>query len=435
MVNTTKIGKKILIVGSGGREHALGWKLAQSPHVKKIYFTPGNGGTAEIGENIDITADNILGLLEFAKLNQIDLTVVGPEDPLSLGIVDEFQKADLAIFGPSKAAAKLESSKSWSSKFVEKYGIPAPRYKVFDSHQDAIKFVDSCNWGDLVIKADGLAAGKGVVLPSTKDEAKQTIVEMMREGKFKEAGRTVIIQERLRGMEISVIAICDGKDIKVMLPAKDHKRVNDEDEGLNTGGMGAYAPVPLLNKTMLDKIKKEILVPTVEGMISEKRPLVGVLYAGLMLTSSGPKVLEYNVRFGDPETQPQLVMLKSDLFEHLAACVEGKLKDEKITFFDGYAVTVVLASGGYPGFYTMGQLLHGLDQELPRDIVVFHAGTKLTQGQHFSVGGRVLSVTARGESLEKAVRQVYKVIDEGLVYFKSMHYRKDIARKALQPKK
>ena len=435
MVNTTKIGKKILIVGSGGREHALGWKVAQSPAVEKLFFAPGNGGTAQLGENVNISSDNIAALLKFAKQNQIDLTIVGPEDPLSLGIVDEFQKADLKIFGPSKKAAELEASKSWSSKFVEKYGIPAPRYKVFDSYKDAISFVDSCSWGDLVIKADGLAAGKGVVLPSTKDEAKQTLADMMLKGKFKAAGRRVIIQEKLQGEEVSVIAICDGKDMKVLLPAQDHKRVNDEDQGLNTGGMGAYAPVPLLNKAMLDRIKKEILIPTVRGMISEGRPFVGALYAGLMLTSEGPKVLEYNVRFGDPETQPQLVMLKSDLLEHLVACVEGKLKDEKVTFFDGHAVTVILASGGYPEFYTKGQLLHGLDQELPKDIVVFHAGTKLTQGQHFSVGGRVLGITARSKTLKEATDKVYEVINNRQVYFKSMHYRKDIAQRALLTKK
>ena len=429
------MNKKILIIGGGGREHALGWKLSQSKNVSKLYFAPGNGGTASLGRNIPIAGDNITKLIQFAKMEGIDLTVVGPEDSLSLGVVDRFNKNGLKIFGPSRKAAKLESSKGWCAKFMKRHNIPAPEFEVFSSLKKAISFVKSCPWTNLVIKADGLALGKGVVLPKTKDEAVTALRQMIQKGKFGAAGKTVIIQERLYGTELSVIALCDGKDIKVLSPAQDYKRVNDEDKGPNTGGMGACAPVPLIEKGLLKKIEQQILLPTAEGMADEGVPFTGVLYAGLMLTCEGPKVLEYNVRFGDPETQTQMMMLKSDLLDHLMACVEGRLNKEKLKFFGGYAVAVVLASGGYPDFYTKGQLLHGLDQELPKDIMVFHAGTKLTQGQHFSEGGRVLCVTTRASSLKKAVKRVYEAIDNKLVYFKSMHYRTDIAQKVLSVKK
>ena len=435
MVNTTKIGKKILIVGSGGREHALGWKLAQSSNVAKLFFAPGNGGTASLGRNVKILASNVSGLLRFAKKNDIDLTIVGPEQPLSLGIVDKFTRSKLSIFGPSKKAARLESSKAWCANFLDRHNIPAAGFKVFSSYKQAAKFIQNCPWTELVVKADGLAAGKGVLLPQTKDEAIREITDMIKSGKLGKAGRKVLIQERLYGTELSVIALCDGKDIKILLPAQDHKAVNDDDKGPNTGGMGAYTPVTLASKELIKQIKSQILLPTVDGMAKEGNRFVGVLYAGLMLTCDGPKVLEYNVRFGDPETQVQLMMMKSDLLNHLEACIKGSLKNKKVVFHKGYGVTVVLASKGYPGFYTKGQLIHGLEEKMPENVVVFHAGTKLSKDAHFSVGGRVLGVTVRAETLKKALMSAYDVIDSKLVYFKSMHYRRDIGKKDLIKKK
>lgn len=425
------MGKNVLIIGSGGREHALGWKLKQSKHVENIYFVPGNGGTAKLGENIKINSSNTLGLLKFAKKNKIDLTVVGPEDTLNLGIVDKFQRSGLLIFGPTKKASKLESSKGWFLKFAQRHKIPVPKFRVFSSYERAVSFVDSCSWGDIVIKADGLAGGKGVVLPKTKEEAMVVLKEMIVKGKFNESGRKVVIQERLYGEEVSVMAFCDGINIKVLTPAQDHKKVNDGDKGPNTGGMGAFSPVPMLNKKQLDMIEQKILMPTVDGMRKEGSPFKGLLFAGLIITRFGPVVLEYNVRFGDPETQVQLLMLKSDLFSHLFACARGKLASEKVEFNKGFAVTVVLACLGYPGFYTKGQLIHGLDQDCPKDIIIFHAGTKLTQGQHFSIGGRVLNISTRAGSLKTAIKKTYEAIDNKTVYFKSMHYRKDIGAKAL----
>ncbi len=421
---------KVLIIGSGGREHALGWKLKQSPQVKKIYFAPGNGGTEKIGENIKIAAEDIKKLLKFALTNEIDLTVVGPEAPLALGIVDVFLKKNLLIFGPTKKAALLESNKAWANKFMKKYHIPHPQSFIFSEYDKAVSFLKTYS-GLVVVKASGLALGKGVVIPKNKKEAIEAVKKIMVKREFGEAGNKTVIQEKLDGQEISILAFTDGKTIIPLLAAQDHKRIFDQDKGPNTGGMGAYAPVPLVTKKLINEINTTILKPTILGMKKEGAPYKGVLYAGLMITKNGPKVLEYNCRFGDPEVQPLLMLLRNDLLPLILACVKGRLSKQKIAFKRGSSICVVLASKGYPGHYQKGKTIDGLNIKQNHDLQIFHAGTIQNNNQTLTSSGRVLGVTGYGKNLKEAIKKVYKIIGKNGVNFEGMQYRKDIAQKAL----
>ncbi len=413
---------KILVIGSGGREDAIGRKLMREA---RLFFAPGNGGTAGIGKNIDIGVNDVDKLSRFASDNVIDLTIVGPEGPLSEGIVDAFEEDGLAIFGPSKAAARLESSKLWSSKFMVRHSIPSAQFREFQNPEDALHFVNRVGFKNTVIKADGLCAGKGVVLPNSTGEAETAILGMLSGKDFGTAGKTILIQERLKGPEISVMAISDGKVVVPLLPARDHKRVFDGDKGPNTGGMGAYAPVPDVTTGMLQDIYEHILLPTVSGMYEEGIPYKGVLYAGLMLTADGPKVLEYNCRPGDPETQPLMTLLQSELAPVLLSSIKGTLKKSQIKFRSGYSVCVVLTSGGYPGRYASGEVVHGATGQYENTEII-HAGTSYRDGLLVTCGGRVLGVTSYGKTLKEAARRAYSVIGTS-VYFKGMHYRSDIA--------
>jgi phosphoribosylamine--glycine ligase len=419
---------KILIVGSGGREHAIGWKLKQSSLVGKIYFAPGNGGTEKIGENINIAAEDIKELLRFVLDNKIDLTFVGPEAPLSQGIVDVFEKKGLRIFGPTKRAARLESDKAWAAGFMKRYLIPLPKSYVFNEAKKAIAFVNSLQNASIVIKACGLAQGKGVIIPVSIESAIEAIKKIMVNKEFGEAGKRIVIQEKISGPEVSVLAFCDGKNIVSLIPAQDHKRVFDNNQGPNTGGMGAYAPLHFVDKKMMGLIYDKVLHPTVEGMRKEGCPYRGVLYAGLMLTEEGPKVLEYNCRFGDPETQPLMMLLQSDLLKIVIAVAEGKLEKKMVRFKKGVSVCVVLTSRGYPGKYKKGEVIYGLDKLMSSLIHVFHAGTRKENNQITTASGRVLGVTSYGSNFNEAVKRVYRAIGKKGVYFKNMHYRRDIGK-------
>lgn len=424
--------KSILIIGSGGREHALGWKIKQSPQVAKIYFAPGNAGTEEVGENINIEAVNISQLLTFAKKNKIDLTVVGPEVPLAFGIVDQFQKNGLKIFGPTKKASLLEASKAFAGSFLEKYKIPHPISLTFLQLQKALDFVRQSSWSNFVVKANGLAAGKGVIVCHSKKQAIKAIKDLMIKKEFGSAGKKIIIQEFLVGQELSILAFSDGKTIIPLLPTQDHKPVFDADRGPNTGGMGAYSPVPFVKKKLMEKIIKTILQPTIAGMKKEGTPYVGVLYAGLMLTKNGPKVLEFNCRFGDPETQPILMLLQTDLVKIILNCLQGNLRKQKIKFKKGFSVCVVLTSHGYPGHYTKGEIISGLDITPEESVQIFHSGTKKINAKIVASGGRVLAVTALGKTIPIAIKKAYNLIGKEGVHFNKMHYRKDIGQKAIK---
>ncbi|MBI4973468.1 phosphoribosylamine--glycine ligase [Candidatus Roizmanbacteria bacterium] len=421
----------ILIIGGGGREHALGWKLKQSSRVTKLFFAPGNGGTAQLGENVNINATNIHAILSYVQKNNIQLTVVGPEDPLSLGIVDLFEKNKLTIFGPSRLAAQLETSKVWATDFMEKYKIPHPISHTFTDFKKAIVFIKSHDVSKFVVKASGLALGKGVILPQNKKEAQDALERIMLKREFGDAGKEVLFQERLTGPEVSLMTITDGKTIIPLVSAQDHKRIFDNDKGPNTGGMGAYAPVPFMTKKLLGHIQKTILQPTIDGMKKEKIPYKGVLYAGLMITSDGPKVLEYNARFGDPETQPVLALLKSELLSLLFASIQGTLKSKRIIFYKRSSVCIVLASQGYPGSYLKGVPIQGLLQKPKKDLTIFHSGTTKKDGNIITSGGRVLAVTASGKDMNKALQKAYSAIGKKGIYFKGMQYRKDIGKKLL----
>lgn len=418
----------ILIIGNGGREHALGWKLKQSPQVSKIYFIPGNGGTYELGENVNIKTTDIKTILNFVKQHKIDFTVVGPEDPLSQGIVDIFEKNNCMIFGPTQAAARLESSKSWSAHFMKKYKIPHPVSYTFTSYKKAVAFFSANNPLLFVIKASGLAMGKGVVLPSSKEEAIKALEDIMIKKEYGEAGCEVVIQERLLGREISLLALSDGRNVRSFPAAQDHKRVQDDNKGPNTGGMGTYAPVPFVSKKLMKEIQNTILIPTINGMRQEKHPYKGVLFAGLMITKEGPKVLEYNVRFGDPETQSLMMLLKSDLLSLLLACSQGTLKKKKIIVYKKAAVCVVLASKGYPGVYTKGELIHGLEKISEKNISIFHAGTIEKEGKIYTNGGRVLGAATLENNLKTAIKKIYFIIRKRRVHFAGMHFRNDIGK-------
>lgn len=423
---------KILIIGNGGREHALAWKIAQSPMVKKIFCAPGNPGIAEVAECVDIEAENMDGLYNFAVKQKIDLTVVGPEDALIAGIVDRFRDGHLNIFGPNKRAAIIEGSKVFAKTLMRKHGIPTADFKVFEDLKQAKKHLTTCEF-PLVIKADGLAKGKGVFICKTLEEANKHIDDIMKEKIFGHAGNRVVIEEFLSGEEVSILAITDGNTILPLPSVQDHKAVYDGDKGPNTGGMGAYSPVPSITEDMQLSIEENILVPVIHAMKRENRPYKGVIYAGLIITSSGPKVLEFNARFGDPETQVLLMRMKSDLVPLLVSTVKNTLEDIEIEWNDCVSVCVVMASKGYPDNYEKGFPISGLETIKEMDNVqVFHAGTSMKDGKITTNGGRVLGVTALGENVQEAQRTVYGAIQK--LSFKGAHYRRDIGAKAIYRK-
>jgi len=418
---------KILVIGSGGREHALVWKIRQSPHVSKVYCAPGNGGIAGLAECVALKADDIPGLLAFALDQGIDLTVVGPEAPLVNGIVDVFERAGRKVFGPSKAAAQLEGSKVFAKDFMARYFVPTARYAVFE-HLEAAKAAISGFTLPVVVKADGLAAGKGVVICQTRKEAEVALKAIMADRIFKDAGAKVVIEEFLVGEEASILAVCDGKHYQLLDSSQDHKRIFDNDKGPNTGGMGAYSPAPVITPELWKVITEKVIDPVVRGMGQDGTPFKGVLYAGIMVTKDGPQVLEFNVRFGDPETQAVLPRLKSDIVELMLAAIEGHLQNLKLEWDQRVCVSVVMAAGGYPGEYKTGKVIRGLDQ-VPAGAIVFHAGTKKENDQIVTSGGRVLGVTALGNGIAEAIKNVYQAVEK--ITFEGCQFRRDIGKKAL----
>lgn len=425
--------QEILVIGSGGREHVLGLKLRQSLNVKKLFFAPGNGGTQSLGENIEIGAEEVDRLAGFAQGHNIGLTVVGPEGALAKRVVDTFNERSLPIFGPSREAAQLETSKVFASRFMEHHDIPHPDFHVSIDMEDALRFIQNPKWKEgMVIKADGLAAGKGVILPDTPDEAREAVIDIMQNKLFGKAGERILFQERLKGPEVSVLALSDGQTVVQLLSAQDHKRIWDHDKGPNTGGMGAYAPVPFFTPALMQEVQEKILKPTIRGMAKDGAPYKGVLYAGLMLTDKGPVALEYNARFGDPETQPLMMLLESDLAPILLACIEGTLTPDMVRFRKGASVCVVISSEGYPEKPILGDTIHGLDKISDPDIQVFQAGTIVKSGVVQTNGGRVLGVTAYGAHMQEAIRKAYSVIGPEGVHFRGMHYRTDIGKMAIK---
>ena len=423
---------KVLIIGSGGREHALAWKISQSKKLTKLYCAPGNPGIEEIAECVPLKPSDLHGLLGFVLREKIDLTVVGPEQPLSAGIVDLFEASNLSIFGPSKKAAELEWSKAFAKDFMRRHDIPTAHYRTFSLEQigDALSYVEQYSF-PIVIKADGLAAGKGVTICETREHARSSLEMMMKEKLFGSAGETVVIEEFLHGEEASVFAICNGTDHITLAPAQDHKKVFDDDRGKNTGGMGAYAPAPVVTEKVMQRVKEKIIEPTLSGMMAEGRPFKGCLYCGLIITKDGPQVIEYNCRFGDPETQVVLPLYNGDLLELLSAASYGDLSGIEQPSHVGTAACVVLASGGYPDDYRVGFPINGLPdvKKLP-GVLVFHAGTKREGGNIVTAGGRVLGVTAweEGGALRPAIDRAYRAAR--LLSFNEMHYRRDIGMKA-----
>lgn len=421
---------KVLVIGSGGREHALVWKISQSPKVSKVYCAPGNAGISEQAELVPLKANDLSGILEFALKEEIDLTVVGPEDPLTRGIVDLFESKGLRIFGPSQKAAEIEGSKAFAKEVMKKYNIPTASYEIFEDRNDAIDYVRE-KGVPIVIKADGLAAGKGVTVCRTLEEAIQSIDRMMIEKVFGEAGRRVVIEECLEGEEASYIAFTDGKTILPLASSQDHKPVFDEDQGPNTGGMGAYSPAPVINEEVNQRIVEKILKPLIHGMEKEGRPYRGVIYAGLMIKENEPKVLEFNARFGDPETQPILMRMKWDIVPLLEACIEGDLSRFNIEWDPRAAVCVVMASRGYPRDYEKGKRINGLEEaSRMKDIFVFHAGTARVNDAIVTNGGRVLGVTGLGKSIPEAIDLTYQAVRK--IHWDGVHYRTDIGKKALR---
>ncbi|MDD4940606.1 MAG: phosphoribosylamine--glycine ligase [Candidatus Omnitrophica bacterium] len=424
---------RILVVGSGGREHALVWKIAQSKLVDKIFCAPGNGGTALQAENIDIRADDIAGLVRFGRREKIDLTVVGPEVPLTLGIADEFEKFRLPVFGPNKAAAAMEGSKVFSKELMRTYGVPTADFKVFGEAGAACAYIEKAG-APCVVKADGLAAGKGVIVAKTVDEAKAAVRQIMEGRVFGPAGDRVIVEECLTGQEASILVLTDSKDVIPLATSQDHKRIFDNDEGPNTGGMGAYSPAPVVTPALFDEIMKKIVYRTIDGLVKEGITYRGILYAGVMLTKDGPKTLEFNARFGDPETEAILPRMTSDIVEAMLAAASGNLG--KLAQAGGLAwqarpcVCVVCAAAGYPGEYKKGLPVSGLDAAgAMRDVMVFHAGTKKKDAGIVTGGGRVLCVSALGAAIRDARDKAYQAV--GKIHFEGMQYRTDIATKAL----
>ncbi|HBG8549223.1 TPA: phosphoribosylamine--glycine ligase [Clostridioides difficile] len=415
---------KILVVGGGGREHAICWKLSKEKNVEKIYCAPGNAGIADVAECVNIGDTNIEELLKFAKENEIGLTIVGPEVPLVMGIVDEFEKEGLRVFGPNKKCAQLEGSKAFSKEFMIKHNIPTAKYKEYTNLEDAISEIDSFGY-PVVIKADGLAAGKGVVIPENREDAIATLKEMMSDKKFGAAGDKIVIEEFLKGIETSILAFVDNNTIVPMASAKDHKKVNNYEQGPNTGGMGTFSPSEIYTEELANKVKDTVLEKTLEGFKKDGLNFKGILFVGLMITEDGEKVLEYNVRFGDPETQSVLFRLETDLHEIMEAILDNKLKDIEINYSDEEAVCVMLTSGGYPDSYEKGKIITGLEN-LDDDIVVFHSGTKMLDGNLVTNGGRVIGITAKSVTVKDAAEKVYENIKK--INFEGMHYRTDIGR-------
>ncbi len=420
----------ILVVGSGGREHALVWRIAKSRKIKKLFCAPGNPGIAQLAECVNIKADDINGLLEFAIKENINLTVVGPELPLTLGMVDRFEEKGLKIFGPSKKAAELEGSKVFAKDLMQKYEVPTAGYRVFKNSKDAKDYVKGHSL-PLVVKADGLAAGKGVIICKTEEDAYDAIKLIMEKKAFGKAGDRVIIEEFLNGQEASFLAITDGKTILPLPPCQDHKAIFDRDKGPNTGGMGAYSPTPLITAKLKQEIMNSIMIPTIKAMEKEGRPYKGVLYAGLMITNNGPKVLEYNCRFGDPETQPIMMRLKNDLIDVLCAAIYGRLSKIKLNCDNRVALCIVMTSKGYPGTYEKGKEIKGIeDASKLKDVVVFQAGTAVNGNKLVTAGGRVLGVTAMGVGIKRAINKAYAAVSR--IKWEGMHYRKDIGEKAIR---
>ncbi|MFQ1017789.1 phosphoribosylamine--glycine ligase [Gilliamella sp. BG7] len=423
---------KVLVIGNGGREHALAWKAAQSPLVSKVFVAPGNAGTAlePSLENINIKVTDVSGLLNFAQQQQVDLTIVGPEAPLVIGIVDSFQKAGLKIFGPTKSAAQLEGSKAFTKDFLARHKIPTAEYQNFTEVEPAIAYIRE-KGAPIVIKADGLAAGKGVIVAMTLKEAEDAVRDMLAGNAFGDAGHRVVIEEFLEGEESSFIVMVDGKHVEPMATSQDHKRVGDGDTGLNTGGMGAYSPAPVVTDAVFAKVMDEIIYPTVNGMAQEGNVYVGFLYAGLMIDKNGnPKVIEFNCRFGDPETQPIMMRMQSDLVKLCLAAVEGKLDTVKSKWDPRSALGVVLAAGGYPGEYHTQDIILGLPAESTEDCKIFHAGTSLEKGLVYTNGGRVLCVTALGNTVLEAQQRAYQQAKD--IYWHGCFYRHDIGYRAIE---
>ena len=420
---------KVLVIGSGGREHALVWKIAQSPMVTRVYCAPGNPGTAELAQNVAIAVDDLQGLLGFALEQGVELTVVGPELPLSMGLVDLFEEHGLKVFGARKNAALIEASKAFSKDLMQKYQVPTAAYGVFTEVEPAISFIDQTGI-PIVIKADGLAAGKGVIIAQSRAEAVEAVTDMLSGNAFGAAGSRGVIEEFLRGEEASFLAFTDGKNIIPLASAQDHKAVFDGDRGPNTGGMGAYSPAPVVTPAIHDKAMAEVMRRTVDGMAAEGRPYRGVLYAGLMIDGDSVKTLEFNARFGDPECQPLLMRMKSDIVPILLAVASGDLSGVEIEWHDKAAVCVVLAAQGYPGDYPKGDAISGLEQAAQvEDLVVFHAGTKVADGAVVTNGGRVLGVTALGSTVKEAIERAYRGVD--LISWAGVQFRRDIGAKAM----
>ena len=418
---------KILVVGSGGREHAMVWKLAQSPRMPTLYCAPGNAGIESLATCVPIKADDIVGLKAFVQSEKIDLTVVGPEAPLALGIVDEFRKAKLKIFGPTKGAARIEASKVFSKEIMVSAKILTAQAQSFDRLDSALAYLDQHEL-PVVIKADGLAQGKGVVVATTREEAKQAVRDSMEHAVFGQAGQRVLIEQFLDGEELTVMAFTDGRTVVPMLPAQDHKRVGNGDTGLNTGGMGAYCPAPLGTTALREQVTRQVLYPAVEALSRMGCPFQGVLYAGLMVVQGMPYVLEFNARMGDPETQVVLPLLKTDFLEVIEAIIEHRLDQITVDWHNETAVCVVMASGGYPGSYQTDRVIHGLPTETDATTMVFHAGTRRIGANVVTAGGRVLGITGRGTTLASAQMEAYRATKS--ITFEGAHYRRDIAHRA-----
>ncbi|MGI5818871.1 MAG: phosphoribosylamine--glycine ligase [Armatimonadota bacterium] len=420
---------RILVVGSGGREHALCWKIAQSPHCEELFCAPGNGGIGRLAECVPIKVEDIEALGDFAEEKRIDLTVVGPERPLIAGVCDHFRSRGLTIYGPNAAAARLEGSKAFANDLVQRAGAPGKSFEVFDDAEAARRYIRKVG-APIVVKADGDAAGKGVVVAENVDDALDAVDRCMIDHEFGAAGDRVVVEEFLEGQECSIKVFCDGETIVPMVPSQDYKRIYDDDEGPNTGGMGCYSPVPVVTQEIFDQVMAEIVRPTVDQMAEDGNPYTGTLYAGIILTEDGPRLLEYNCRFGDPETQVVLPRLQSDLVEVLLAAAEGRLSEAEVRWTDDVAVCVVCASGGYPGSYETGKQITGLREAGEQEgVVVFHAGTERMGRRYFTDGGRVLGVTALGPTFAQARDRAYQAV--GLIDFEDMYFRSDIAERAI----
>lgn len=420
---------KVLVVGSGGREHAVIRKLSENKTIDTIYCAPGNGGIADLATCVDIKATDIEGMVAFAKENA-DFCVVTPDDPLAMGMVDAMEAAGVPSFGPDKKAAEIEASKVFAKNLMKKYGIPTAAYEVFDDPSKVLAYLKEKNTWPSVIKADGLALGKGVLIAKNYEEAEEAVKELMVDHKFGASGNEVVVEEFMEGPEVSVLSFTDGHVIRPMVSSMDHKRVNDNDEGLNTGGMGTIAPTPVYTKEVAERCMREIFLPTVMAMNAEGRPFKGVLYFGLMITKDGPKVVEYNCRFGDPETQVVLPLLESDLFDIMRAVHDENLSEMDVEWSDESAACIIEASGGYPESYKKGYEIHGLDEHGQHEgVYVYHSGTKVEDGKYYTNGGRVLGITSVGSSLEEALANSYAAVKE--ITFENMHYRTDIARKVI----